>query len=284
MAGVEGRVVVVTGAGGGLGRQHALLLASQGAKVAVNDVGDADAGPSGSMAEQVAGEIHDAGGGALANHDDVATSQGGRALIEQTLSRWGRVDGVVNNAGILRDVTLHKMTDVQWDAVLKVHAYGTFHVTRAAWPHLRAQQFGRVVVTSSTSGLYGNVGQANYATAKMGVLGLMAALAREGARHQITANAIVPLATTRMTAPLFDAETAERLDPAYVSPAVVHLVSEDCTDSGMAILAAGGSYRRVALFESPGASFEHVPTPAEVAARWDSITDLTGAAPGIAPL
>ena len=182
MAGVDGRAVVVTGAGGGLGRSHALLLARNGAKVVVNDLGASldGLGAEHSAADDVVGEIVAAGGEAVASHDDVATTEGGAAIVRHAVESFGRIDAVVNNAGILRDRTFHKMTDEEWDAVLKVHLYGTFNVTRAAMPHFREQEYGRIVVTTSVTGLYGNFGQANYGAAKLGLVGLVNTLAIEG--------------------------------------------------------------------------------------------------------
>jgi NAD(P)-dependent dehydrogenase (short-subunit alcohol dehydrogenase family) len=276
MAGVEGRVVIVTGSGGGLGRQHALLFAQRGARVVVNDLGGSrdGSGAGSEMADRVVAQITEAGGEAVANHDNVATAEGGCGIVQTALDAFGRVDVVVNNAGILRDVTFHKMDDAQWDAVLKVHLYGTYHVTRAAWPSMREQQFGRVVVTSSTSGLYGNFGQSNYGAAKLGVVGLINTLAMEGAKYGITANAIAPVAATRMTEDIFPREALEKYDPAYVSPVVVHLASEEATDTGTIVLAGGGAYARVAYFQSKGVEFEQVPTVDDLAARWDEVTDM----------
>ena len=282
MPGVEGRVVVVTGAGGGLGRQHALLFAQRGAKVVVNDLGGArdGTGQSSEMADMVVKEILDAGGEAVANYDNVATSEGGAAIVQTALDAFGHIDIVVNNAGILRDVSFGKMTDQQWDAVLKVHLYGTMHVTRAAWPHLRDQSFGRVIVTTSTSGLYGNFGQANYAAAKLGLVGLINSLAIEGRKYSITANAIAPVAATRMTEDIFPQELFAQFDPAYVSPAVVYLASEECTDTAQIILAGGGTYARVQYFQGKGVSFSEVPSVDDLTAKWDQVMDLTGAEPG----
>lgn len=286
MAGVKERVVIVTGAGGGLGRQHAKLFAAQGARVVVNDLGgsrDGD-GASQEMADQVVEEILDEGGQAVASYHDVSTASGGRAVVGTALDTYGRVDVVVANAGILRDGTFHKMSDEQWDAVMRVHVYGTYHVTRAAYPHMREQGHGRVIVTTSTSGLFGNFGQGNYGAAKMALVGLVNTLAIEGAKYGVTANAIAPLAATRMTSDVLPEDALARLDPAFVSPAVVHLASDECGDTGMVILAGGGHYQRVALFATPGHRFDHVPSPGEVADRWQAITDLDGAELGRNPL
>ncbi len=286
MAGVEGRVVVVTGAGGGLGRSHALLFAQHGAKVVVNDLGGDRAGSGGgtSMADKVVAEITQAGGEAVASYESVADASGGQGVIDTARDAFGGIDVVVNNAGILRDVSFQKMTEAQWDTVLRVHLYGTYNVTHAAWPHMREQGFGRVIVTTSTSGLFGNFGQANYAAAKMGLVGLANTLAIEGAKYGITANAVVPIAATRMTEDVLDPDVLERLDPAYVSPLVVHLATEECTDTGQVVLAGGGAYSRLALMQAPGKRFPDVPTVEELAASWDEVTDLEGATLGHNPL
>lgn len=282
MPGVEGRVAVITGAGGGLGRQHALLLAARGAKVVVNDLGSDRHGQGfgSDMADAVVAEIRAAGGQAVASYDDVATPEGGAGVVQTAVDSFGRIDIVVNNAGILRDVTFHKMTDEQWDAVLKVHLYGTYHVTHAAWPRLREQRYGRVIVTTSTSGLFGNFGQTNYGTAKLGVVGMINTLALEGAKYAVTANAVAPIAATRMTEDVFDSEMLARYDPAYVSPLVAHLASEECTDSGQIVLAGGGLYARVAFFQGAGVTFDEVPSPEALADRWAEITDMGAATLG----
>ena len=279
MAGVEGRVVVVTGSGGGLGRQHALLFAQRGAKVVINDLGGSrdGSGAGSEMADQVVTEIKDAGGEAVANYDNVATPDGGKAITQTALDAFGSIDIVVNNAGILRDVTFHKMEDSQWDSVLKVHLYGTYYVTRAAWPHMREQGYGRVVVTTSTSGLYGNFGQSNYGAAKLGVVGLINTLALEGRKYNITANAIAPIAATRMTEDIMPEEMLAALDPAFVSPLVVHLATEECTDSGEVVLAGGGNYARVHFMQAAGANFPAVPSVDDIAAQWDTIMNMEGA-------
>lgn len=282
MAGVDGKVVAITGAGGGLGRQHALAFAAHGAKVVVNDRGGARDGSGGGseMADQTVRDITAAGGEAVASYDDVATADGGAGVIAAATEAFGRIDVVVANAGILRDVTFHKMTDAQWDAVITVHLYGTYNVVHAAWPLLREQGSGRVIVTSSTSGTYGNFGQANYGAAKLGVVGLINTLALEGAKYGITANAIVPIAATRMTEDVFPEDALEAFDPAYVAPLAVHLASTECTDTGTITLAGGGNYARIAYVQAQGATFDHIPTVDELAAAWDSVVDLGDAQPG----
>ena len=279
MAGVEGRVVVVTGSGGGLGRQHALLFAQRGAKVVINDLGGSrdGTGAGSEMADNVVQEIKDAGGEAVANYDNVATPEGGKGVIQTAVDAFGTVDIVVNNAGILRDVTFHKMEDAQFDSVVKVHLYGTYYVTRAAWPLLREKGYGRVVVTTSTSGLYGNFGQSNYGAAKLGVVGLINTLALEGRKYNITANAIAPIAATRMTEDIMPEEMLAALDPAFVSPLVVHLASEECTDSGEVVLAGGGNYARVHFSQAIGANFPGVPSVDDIASQWDTVMNMEGA-------
>jgi NAD(P)-dependent dehydrogenase (short-subunit alcohol dehydrogenase family) len=201
MPGVQDRVIVVTGAGGGLGREYARTLASEGASVVVNDLGGArdGTGAGAAMADHVVDEIREAGGRAVANYDSVATEDGAAGIIKTALDEFGAVHGVVSNAGILRDGTFHKMTFDNFDAVLKVHLYGGYNVLRAAWPHFREQSFGRAVVATSTSGLFGNFGQSNYGAAKLGLVGMINTLALEGAKYNIKANAVAPIAATRMT-------------------------------------------------------------------------------------
>ena len=244
--GFDGRVAVVTGAAGGLGREHALLLASRGARVVVNDVGGsvrgegADDGP----AARTAREIVDLGGIAVPDTNSVATPEGGEAVIGTAVEAFGRVDIVVNNAGILRDKAFHNLTPDLLDPVLDVHLKGAFWVTRPAWARMREQGYGRVVCTSSSSGILGNFGQSNYGAAKTGLVGLVRVLAAEGARHNIRANAIAPLARTRMTEELLG-PLAERLSPALVSPVVAWLCSEECEVTGEVFAVGGG---RVARF------------------------------------
>ena len=286
MPGVSDRVIVVTGAGGGLGREYALLLAREGARVVVNDLGGArdGSGAGSAMADAVVAEIKEAGGLAVANYDSVATEEGAESLIQTALDEFGAVHGVVNNAGILRDGAFHKMTSDNWDAVQKVHLYGGYHVTRAAWPHFREQQFGRIVVAASTSGIYGNFGQANYGAAKLGLVGLINTLAIEGAKSNIKANAVAPLAATRMTEDIAPAEFLAKLPPAHVAPVVGYLLTEECEDTASVFVVGGGLVQRVAQFQNKGVNFSEPPTVDQVAERWSDITDMTGAVPGANPL
>ena len=222
MPGVQDRVIVVTGAGGGLGREYAMTLAREGASVIVNDLGGArdGTGAGSAMADQVVAEIRAAGGRAAANYDSVADAAGAANIIKTALDEFGAIHGVVSNAGILRDGTFHKMTAEAWDAVIQVHLYGGYNVIRAAWPHFREQSYGRIVVATSTSGLFGNFGQANYSAAKLGLVGLINTLAQEGAKYNIKANALAPIAATRMTEDILPPEVFKKLTPCllYTSP------------------------------------------------------------------
>ena len=244
--GYDGKVAIITGAGGGLGRQHALLLASRGARVVVNDLGGsvsgegADKGP----AENTAQEIRDLGGEAVSDNNSVSTPEGGEGIVQTAIDAYGRVDIVVNNAGILRDKTFHNMTPDLLEPVLDVHLKGAFYVTRPAWVRMREQGYGRIVNTSSGSGILGNFGQTNYGAAKMGLVGLTRVLANEGAKYNIKVNAIAPVARTRMTEELMG-PAAEKLDPELVSPIVAWLVHEDVPVTGEIFTVGGG---RVARF------------------------------------
>ena len=281
MPGVQDRVIVVTGAGGGLGREYALTLAKEGSSVVVNDLGGArdGTGAGHSMADQVVAEIRDAGGRAVANYDSVADTAGAASIVKTALDEFGKIDGIVSNAGILRDGTFHKMTDEAWDSVLKVHLYGGYNVIRAAWPHFREQGFGRVVVATSTSGLFGNFGQANYSAAKLGLVGLINTLAQEGAKYNIKANALAPIAATRMTEDILPPEVFKKLTPEYVAPVVAYLCTEEVPDSASIFIVGGGKVQRTALFQNKGVTFDHVPTVDEVAEHWSTIDDLSSPEP-----
>jgi NAD(P)-dependent dehydrogenase (short-subunit alcohol dehydrogenase family) len=279
MPGVQDRVIVVTGAGGGLGREYALTLAKEGASVIVNDLGGSrdGTGAGHNMADDVVKQITDAGGRAAASYDSVAEPEGAENIIKTALDEFGAIHGVVSNAGILRDGTFHKMTFENWDSVLKVHLYGGYNVIRAAWPHFREQSYGRVVVATSTSGLFGNFGQTNYGAAKLGLVGLINSLALEGAKYNIHANAVAPIAATRMTEDILPQEVLEKLTPEYVAPVVSYLCTEENPNSASVFVVGGGKVQRVALFQNDGITFDKPPTVDDVAAQWDEITDLSAA-------
>ncbi|QKF49803.1 SDR family oxidoreductase [Pseudomonas graminis] len=275
----ESKVVIVTGAGGGLGRAHALLFARHGARVIVNDLGGSahGEGANASAADRVVAEIREAGGEAVANHDSVTD---GDKIVQNALDAFGRVDVVVNNAGILRDKSFAKMEDADWDLVYRVHVEGAYKVTRAAWPHLRDQNYGRIIFTSSTSGIYGNFGQANYGMAKLGLYGLTRTLAVEGRKNNILVNAIAPTGGTRMTEGLIPASVFDLLKPELVSPLVVYLGSEQCQDSAGLYEVGGGWIGKVRWERSLGAGFNpHAGfSPEDVAAQWQTISDFSDAA------
>ncbi len=274
MVDFKDRVAVVTGAGGGLGRQHALLLAERGAAVVVNDLGGSvdGTGQASVAADGVVEEIRAKGGAAVAEYSSVATPDGGAAIIQKALDEFGRVDIVVNNAGILRDKAFHNMEVDQIESVLDVHLRGAFFVTRAAWPHLREQSYGRVIMTSSASGVIGNFGQSNYGAAKMGMVGLVNVLKLEGAKYNIKVNAIAPIAVTRMTEELLGAFgiTADQFGPGLVSPAVAYLASEACELTGEIWSVGGGSVSRFFVGLTDG-YFKHPLNDGEL-----TIEDISG--------
>src|SRR5205823_7936233 len=239
--GFDGKVAIVTGAGGGLGRQHALLLASRGARIVVNDLGGSVAGGDGGSdtpAQSVVKEIEALGGEAVANYDSVATPEGGESIVQTAVDSFGRVDIIINNAGILRDASFKNMTKEMLEPIIDVHLKGAFYVTRPAWQLMRDQGYGRIVNTSSAAGVFGNFGQTNYGAAKMGLVGLTRVLAVEGAKNNIKVNAIAPVARTRMTEELLG-PIAEKLGPEYITPVVTYLVHETCEVSGE-IYSCGG--------------------------------------------
>ena len=274
--GFDGKVAIVTGAGGGLGREHALLLASRGAQVVVNDLGGSVSGEGGDAgpAEQVAKEIEGLGGVAVANTDSVSTPAGGQAIVDGAVAAFGRVDIVINNAGILRDKTFHNMEADLLEPVLDVHLKGAFYVTRPAWVRMRKQGYGRVVNTSSAAGIFGNFGQTNYGAAKMGLVGFTRVLAVEGAKYNIRANAIAPVARTRMTEDLLG-PLAEKLDPGLITPVVAWLAHEDCDVSGEIYSCGGGRVARVFIGVTPG-YFKADLTLEDVRDHWEQIRDEEG--------
>jgi len=274
--GFDGKVAIITGAGGGLGREHALLMASRGALIVVNDLGGAvdGSGSDKGAAEHVVDEIKAAGGEAVANADSVATPEGGAAIVKTAIDAFGRVDIVINNAGILRDKAFHNMTPDLVDPVIAVHLKGAFNVTQAAWPHMREQGYGRVISTSSAAGIFGNFGQANYGAAKMGLVGFTRVLAIEGAKYNIKANAIAPLALTRMTESIMGA-LGDKLDPALVTPLVTYLASDECEATGRVFSVGGGRVAEVFIGETKG--YHHAElSPEDVRDNWATITDQTG--------
>jgi NAD(P)-dependent dehydrogenase (short-subunit alcohol dehydrogenase family) len=272
----DGRVAIVTGAGGGLGREHALLLAARGAKVVVNDLGAAVDGTGGSAgpAERTAKEIEDLGGVAVADGNTVATAAGGQAVVDTALAAFGRVDIVVNNAGILRDKAFHNLTPELLDPVLDVHLRGAFHVTRPAWARMREAGYGRVLLTASNAGILGNFGQSNYGAAKMGLVGLARVLAQEGARYGIKANVLAPIARTRMTEELLG-ELAPKLDPRLAAPVAAWLVHEDCPVSGEIYSVGGGRVARFFIGLTEGYANPEL-TLEDVRDNFDRVRDEAG--------
>jgi len=276
----DDRVAIVTGAGGGLGRAHALLLASRGAKVVVNDLGGAmDGTGSGSTpAEQVVNEIKEAGGEAVPNYDSVSEWESAQNIIKTAIDAYGKIDILINNAGILRDKSMMKMEIQDWDLIIAVHLSGTFFCTKAAFPHMREAGYGRILSTASSAGLYGNFGQINYAAAKLGIAGMMNSVKLEGAKYNIKANTVVPVAGTRLTATVMPPQVVEKLKPEFVSPVAAYLVSEQCELSGAMMIAGAGYFSRAAVVEGPGFFFDDAAsvTVDDIAAKIGEITKLEG--------
>ena len=275
----EGRVAIVTGAGAGLGRPYALELARRGAKVVVNDLGGSrdGSGASSSAADQVVDEIKQAGGEAAPNYDSVASVEGGVNIVKTAVDNFGKVDIVINNAGILRDKSIVKMEESEWDLVMDVHLKGAFCVTQPAFKVMKANGYGRVVNTASGAGLYGNFGQINYSSAKLGVLGVMHSVHIEGAKYNIKANTIAPIAASRLTEDVMPPEIFTKLDPKFVTPLVMYLVSEENQDSDMIFNCAAGWFSRTAIMCAPGTiignGVDDISTE-QVRDEWSKITSL----------
>lgn len=273
----DGRVAIITGAGGGLGREHALALGRRGARVVVNDLGGARDGSGGSAtaAEAVAAEIVAAGGEAIASAASVTDFAAVQAMTAEAMERWGRVDILVNNAGVLRDKTFAKMELEDFRFVVDVHLMGAVNCTKAVWDIMRDRNYGRIVMTTSSSGLYGNFGQSNYGAAKMALVGLMQTLSIEGAKHDIRVNCLAPTAHTRMTEDLGARLPLEMLEPSLVSPGLLHLASDDAPNR--CILAAGaGGFERAYVTLTQGVRIVGDDAPEQVAARFDEISDRAG--------
>ena len=276
----EGRVAIVTGAGGGLGRCHAIELAKLGAKVVVNDLGGAMDGTGGSSeaAAHVVEEIKAAGGEAIANGGSVSDARGAKSMVEAAMNEWGRVDVLINNAGILRDKSFTKMTMEDFRAVLEVHLMGSVYCTKEVWPIMREQNYGRIVMTTSPSGLYGNFGQTNYGAAKLSLVGFMNSLKIEGAKNNVFTNAIAPVAATRMTESLMPAEALKRLGPELVTPAVLFL-SSDKAPNGVIMQAAGGRYSIACIVENAGVDLGTDAGVDDIAENYGKIADLSSTQP-----
>jgi 3-hydroxyacyl-CoA dehydrogenase/3a,7a,12a-trihydroxy-5b-cholest-24-enoyl-CoA hydratase len=264
----NGRVAIVTGSGGGLGREYALLLASRGCSVVVNDLDKA-------AADKVVAEIKQSGGKAVACY---ASVENGEQIVKQALDSFGRIDILINNAGILRDKSLLKMTEQDWDIIQQVHLKGSFLVTKAAWPHMRQQGYGRIIMTSSSAGLYGNFGQTNYAAAKMGLIGLSNTLAVEGAKYNIHSNVIIPIAASRLTADILPEQLLKRLLPSYVAPVVAYLCHENCPENGGIFEASGGWVARYKLHRSKGKVFHDDLTLESLEKNWAELSSMDGGA------
>lgn len=279
----NGRVAIITGAGAGLGKTYALELAKRGAQVIVNDLGGARDGTgdgSSNAADLVVDEIKAAGGEATANYDNVATAEGGESIVKTAIDAYGKVDILINNAGILRDKSFLKMEPENWDAVMAVHLRGSYCVSRPAFRNMRENAYGRIIMTSSGSGIFGNFGQSNYGAAKMAVVGLMNVLNLEGKKYNITVNTIAPFAGTRLTEDVTTPEVFEAAKPDFVTPGVLYMVSEECTESCIILHGGAGNFYRVAIVAAPPKVMGDGKTPAtveDIRDRWDEIMSIEGA-------
>jgi len=270
------KVAIVTGAGGGLGRAYALEFARRGARVVINDLGGSGSGDgsSSAAADKVVAEIVAAGGDAVANYDSV---EQGDSIVQSAIDNFGRVDIVVNNAGILRDASFAKMTDQDWELIYKVHVDGAYKVTKAAWPHMLAQGYGRIIFTTAAAGIYGNFGQANYSSAKSALLGLGRTLAIEGRRKNILSNIIAPIAGSRLTESIWNDDIIKATSPDYVAPLVIKLCDEASKENGSLFEVGASWFAKVRQERSQGVAFglESNISAEQVAERWDEICDFT---------
>ena len=276
----EGQVAIVTGAGGGLGRSHALELARRGAKVVVNDLGGAMDGTGGSSeaAEKVVSEIKESGGEAISNGGSVSDRNGAKSMVDDAMEALGRADILINNAGILRDKSFSKIDLDDFQVVVDVHLMGAVYCTHAVWPIMREQNYGRILMTTSPTGLYGNFGQTNYGAAKLAQVGFMNSLKIEGAKNNIHTNTIAPIAATRMTESLIPEAVHSKLAPESVTPAALFLVSEEAPN-GVIMQAEGGRFSVASIVENTGAQLGVDATPEDIASNYDMISDLEGAKP-----
>ena len=276
----EDQVAIVTGAGGGLGRSHALELARRGAKVVVNDLGGAMDGTGGSSeaAEKVVSEIKELGGEAISNGGSVSDRTGAKSMVDDAMECWGRVDILINNAGILRDKSFSKIELDDFQMVVDVHLMGAVYCTHAVWPIMREQNYGRILMTTSPTGLYGNFGQTNYGAAKLAQVGFMNSLKIEGAKNNVHTNTIAPIAATRMTESLIPEAVHSKLAPESVTPAALFLVSSEAPN-GVIMQAEGGRFSVASIVENTGAQLGVDATPEDIAANYDMISDLEGAKP-----
>jgi len=270
------RVAIITGAGAGLGKDYALELTKRGAKVVVNDLGGArdGTGSSDAVATKVAEELKALGGEAVPNYDSVATAEGGENIVKTAIEAFGKVDILINNAGILRDKSFAKMAEQDWDTIMAVHLKGTYNVTRPAFINMKENGYGRIVMTSSSAGVLGNFGQTNYGAAKMGIAGLTNVLKLEGAKYNIKVNVLLPSAGTRLTEDVMPPDMFKKMRVEYITPAVLYLCSEQCQDTGAYINAFTGYFSRSAIMTGPGKTFETVPTPEDIMAGWEQIMSL----------